>query len=224
MCRFIGVMSKSEFDVEEYIDILEDTARNGKRSPHGDGWGIWLKNGDFELLHKETVPIWERKIRDFPSAKILFVHARKRGDNGKIAIMNTHPFVKKNAVFMHNGVINIEHSCSSGTTDSENMFLYIIESGLSNFLRNIEKYEFSSINSLLYMDGRVYAIRYANKMQDYYTIFLKKESNKIILSTDLDGYEIENKTVVVIYENLEIARYHICPDMPHLEGKLQNPQ
>ena len=215
MCRFIGVIGKNEFDVEEYISMMVDIAKNGKRSPHGDGWGLWLKNDNFELLHKETVPIWERRTGKFPKAKILFLHARKRGGNGEISLMNTHPFIKKNAVFMHNGLINIEHPCSAGTTDSENMFLYILDAGLFNFLCNVEKYEFSSINSLLYMDEKLYAIRYAKKMENYYTIFIKRKKDKIILSTDLDGEEIENKSVVIINNSLEISKHRICQDMRH---------
>ncbi len=222
MCRFIGVISKSEFHIENYLKILENIAKDGKRSPHGDGWGLWIKNDNFELLHKETVPIWERKSEKFPRAKILFLHARKKGGNGQIALVNTHPFVRNNAVFMHNGVINIEHPSVNGTTDSEKMFLHILDKGLFNFLCNVDNYDFSSINSLLYLSGKIYAIRYARKLMNYYTLFLRKEGDKIIISTDLEGEEIENGSVVMIDEELNVSTYRICQDRHHSEDKHQS--
>ncbi len=213
MCRFIAVIGLEEFDPAPYIRQLENMAKNGRRAPHGDGWGIWIKNGEMEYLHKETVPIWERTVGNFPKAKILFVHARKRGEGAKIAIENTHPFMSHDSVFMHNGLVKIEHESCTGDTDSEKFFMHIIHRGLWNVLCEIEKYEFSSVNSILYQDGKVFAIRYAKENEDYYTIFLKKEGDKIILSTEGEGEEIENKKVAVIHSNLNVEVLPFCPSM-----------
>lgn len=213
MCRFVAVVGREEFDPAPYVNEVSNMAREGKRSPHGDGWGIWIKNEKMEYLHKETVPIWEREIERFPKAKVLFVHARKRGKGARIAIENTHPFIWHDSVFMHNGIIKIEHGESSGDTDSEALFMHMMHRGIWNVLCEIEKYEFSSINSVLYNEGKIYAIRYAKKMEDYYTIFVRKESGRVVLSTEGGGEEIKNKSVVVIHPDLRVEVLPICPDM-----------
>ncbi len=213
MCRFIAVMGKEDFDPKPFIEELSNMAKNGKRAPHGDGWGIWLKNDEMEYLHKETVPIWEREVENFPKAKVLFVHARKRGKGAKIAIENTHPFMSHDSVFMHNGIIDIEHESCTGDTDSEKLFMHMIHRGFWNVLCEIEKYEFSSVNSVLYQDGKLYAVRYAKKLEDYYTLFVRKEPGRVIVATEGDGEEIENKKVAVIHPDLRVEYLPFCPSM-----------
>ncbi len=216
MCRFVAVVSKDYFDPGKYVDYLENMAKKGKRAEHGDGWGIWVKSGSDEFLHKETVPVWERKIKNFPRGNVAFIHARKRGENGaKIAIENTHPFTSHGSVFMHNGFINITHEESCGDTDSESLFMNIIHRGLWNVLCEIEKYDFSSINSVLYTDGKIYVIRYAKKLEDYYSIFIDRTDDRIVISTEGDGVPVNNKSVVVIDDDLNIEELPFCPDMFH---------
>ena len=213
MCRFIAVVARERFEPAQYIDELEKMAKTGLHAEHGDGWGLWLKSGKEEYIHKETVPIWSRKTKDFPCANILFAHARKRGKGAKIALENTHPFLSKGAVFIHNGLINISHEESCGETDSESLFMNIIHRGLWNVLCDIEKYEFTSINSVLYMDGKIYVIRYARKAEDYYSIYLRREKEQVIISTEGGGELIKNKSVVVIDEGLHVEEFPFCPDM-----------
>ncbi len=214
MCRFLAVISRNEFAVEEYVDILEKMARYGKKSPHEDGWGIWIKNSKGEILHKETLPIWERKIRVFPPARILFVHARKRGSGASISLTNTHPFVRDDAVFMHNGVVVIEHSDVLGNTDSEKLFMHLISGDVVQTLRQLSEIEFSSMNSVLYRHGDIYVIRFARKNLDYYTIFVEKRKDKIIISTENLGYgeEMKNEYVIKITSELKTEYLPIFPD------------
>ncbi len=212
MCRFIAVVSEEEFDPAPYVEEVERMAREGKRPQHKDGWGIWIKNGKAEYLHKETLPIWERKVRNFPRANILFVHARKRGNGARVALENTHPFVSNGAVFMHNGTIDISHEESCGETDSEKFFMNILHRGLWNVLCEIEKYSFKSVNSVLYLNGKVYGIRYAKAMEDYYSLYLRREDGRIVLSTEGPGEEVKNKSVVSIdYGEYEVLPF--CPGM-----------
>ncbi len=214
MCRFIAVIGQNEFEVERYIDMLEYMAKNGKRAPHKDGWGVWIKNSRGEFIHKETLPIWERKIREFPKAKILFAHARKKGSGASIGLTNTHPFIRDDAVFMHNGVAVVEHPDVLGDTDSEKLFMHLIEGDVIQKLQGLSKTEFSSMNSVLYRHGEIYVIRFARKLLDYYTIFVKKLEDRIIISTENPGggEEMKNETVVKIKPDLEIEYHLIFPD------------
>ena len=214
MCRFIAVIGQNEFEVERYIDMLEYMAKNGKRAPHKDGWGVWIKNSRGEFIHKETLPIWERKIREFPKAKILFAHARKKGSGASIGLTNTHPFIRDDAVFMHNGVAVVEHPDVLGDTDSEKLFMHLIEGDVIQKLQELSKTDFSSMNSVLYRHGEIYVIRFARKLLDYYTIFVKKLEDRIIISTENPGggEEMKNETVVKIKPDLEIEYHPIFPD------------
>ncbi|MCD6276424.1 MAG: class II glutamine amidotransferase [Thermoplasmata archaeon] len=225
MCRFIAVMSSNPFDPEPYLTELEKQARYGKNSPHGDGWGIWLKDDKREILHKEIVPIWESDFK-FPYAKIMIAHARKKGREGaRKSLLNTHPFIKNNSVFIHNGMVKLErHLYSVGETDSESYFLYLLDMGLLRGLQFIsENYFFTSLNSVLYKDRKMYVIRLTRKMEDYYTIFIKKEDGKIIITTEGDGKMIPNNTVAIINKNLKISYRRIFQDRFHPEDKPQNP-
>lgn len=217
MCRFIAVIAQEEFKVEEYIDMLEYMAKNGKRAPHKDGWGVWIKNSHGEFIHKETLPIWERKIREFPKAKILFAHARKKGSGASIGLTNTHPFIRDDAVFMHNGVAVVEHPDVLGDTDSEKLFMHLIEGDVIQKLRELSKNEFSSMNSVLYRHGEIYVIRFARKLIDYYTIFVKCDNGRIIISTENlgDGEEMANETVLKLTPDLKIEYLPIFPDRDH---------
>lgn len=213
MCRFIAVVSREPFDPSPYIQEVEKMARYGRRAEHGDGWGVWIKNDEYQYLHKETLPIWKRTVQNFPEAKILFVHARKKGRGAEIALENTHPFLSKGAVFMHNGLIEISHEESCGETDSERLFMNILHRGLWNVLCEIEKYEFTSVNSVLYNRGKIYAIRYAKKDEDYYTLYIRREGDRVVISTEGPGEEIENGTVLSMDEDGHFEVLPFCPNM-----------
>ncbi len=214
MCRFIAVVSTEEFEVESYIDILEHMAKSGRRAPHKDGWGVWIKNSHGEFIHKETLPIWERKIKKFPKAKILFAHARKKGSGASIGLTNTHPFIRDDAVFMHNGVAVVEHPDVLGDTDSEKLFMNLIEGDLIQKIRELSTTDFSSMNSVLYRHGEIYVIRFARKSINYYTIFVEHYNNKIIISTENigRGEEMNNETVLKIMPDLKVEYLPIFPD------------
>ncbi len=213
MCRFIVVISKEEFETEPYIQELELQAREGKKSPHGDGWGVWLK-GRGEMLYKETSPIWERRVK-FPKARILIAHARKRGKGGaRVALENTHPFVHASAVFIHNGIVRIErHLYAKGGTDSESYFLHLLDLGIVEGVRFIaNNYHYTSLNSVMYRNGRLYVIRVTPDGDDYHTVFLRKENGRVVISTEGEGELLPNGTVVTITPELKISRRSIFPD------------
>ncbi len=213
MCRFIAVLSTREFDPEIYLKELELQAKEGKKSPHGDGWGVWLKN-EYELIHRETSPIWKREVK-FPRAKILLAHARKRGKNGaRIALENTHPFIRDSSVFMHNGIVEIDrHLYARGETDSESYFLHLLDLGIVDGVRYIaENYKYTSLNAVLYHRGKLYVIRVTPEGDDYHTIYLRRENSRIIVSTEGMGELMPNGKIAEITPNLRIRYMDIFQD------------
>jgi len=216
MCRFIAVISTKEFDPEPYLQELKRQAKEGRKSPHRDGWGLWLKNHR-EIIYKDTMPIWERIIR-FPRARLLMAHARKRGKRGaKIALENTHPFIHGSVVFMHNGMVEIErHLYSKGDTDSESYFLHLLDLGILDGVRYIaQNYRYTSLNSVLYKNGKLYVIRVTPEGDDYHTIFLRRENERIVISTEGDGELLPNKKMVIITQDLKIHYRNIFPGKSH---------
>ena len=216
MCRFIAVISHNYFNPKLYVEKLENIARYGRSSPHGDGWGLWIKSGHGEYLYHETSPIWERNVQNFPDAEIMFLHARKRGKNGaEKSLLNTHPFIRKDSVFMHNGFVEITHPGTTGDTDSEKMFLSILELGIWNFLVEVRNHKYSSINFVMYHSGKIYVLRSAKRSVDYYSIYIDKKTDKIVISTEGNGKLIENHTLTIIDENFNIEYRQAFPDTLH---------
>ncbi len=216
MCRFLAVISTEQFDVEPYLRELENQAKNGKNSPHGDGWGLWMKSPAGYVHYRETRPIWERDVK-FGKAQILLTHARKKGEKGaRISLVNTHPFVKNNSAFMHNGIIHMEGERMEGVqgeTDSEMLFHLLLEKGIRNAVRYVmSKYLFTSLNSVFFHDDRMYVIKYVRDNEDYHSIYLRREGNKLIISTESTGKPLPNGTVAEISEDLEIRYWDIFPD------------
>ncbi len=216
MCRFLAVISTGQFDVEPYLRELENQAKNGKKNPHGDGWGLWMKSSAGYVHYRETKPIWERDTK-FGKAQILLSHARKKGEKGaRISIVNTHPFVKNNSAFMHNGIIYMKEEKTrnvQGETDSEMFFHLLIEKGIRDAVRYVDgKYMFTSLNSVFFHDAKMYVIKYVRDNEDYHSVYLRRESNKLIISTEGIGKPLPNGTVAEISEDLEIRYWDIFPD------------
>ncbi len=220
MCRFVAVISKKPFETAEYINMLKHQARYGKRAPHKDGWGAYIRKENGDILHKETVPVWLSSAT-FPRSYILMAHARKKGRGAKVAICNTHPFVCGDAVFMHNGVIKIvKHPLAKGDTDSESAFLTLLSSDLDEFKKRLktfaETHEYRALNFVMLYDAKLIVVRSANANADYYSIYFKREGDKIVISTELEhGEAMKNHTGMVIDENLNLWKWNIFSDTLH---------
>ncbi len=219
MCRFVAVISKTPFEPTKYIDMLKHQARYGEKAPHKDGWGAYLRTENGDILHKETVPVWLSN-ETFPRAYILMAHARKKGQGAKVAICNTHPFVCGDAVFMHNGLIKIEkHPLAKGDTDSESAFLTLLSSDLDEFKKRLKAFaqthEYRALNFVMLYDAKLIVVRSANANEDYYSIYFKRDGDRIVISTELENGELmENHTGMVIDENLNLRKWNIFSDKP----------
>ncbi len=212
MCRFLAVMAKDAFEPEPYIRELEMMALNGNHAPHPDGWGIWLR-GRGELYHRDTRPVWESEIPEFPRAKVILVHARKRGTGAPISVENVHPFVRNGAVFMHNGLVRVDAEGACGGTDSERLFIALLRDfeGTLGALRGMEV---TAANFVMYRDNRLYIFRYATKELDYYTLYIRREHGRVIVSTEGDGMPVENGALCIIDPELNVECERVFRDIP----------
>ncbi len=219
MCRFVAVISKDDIPLQPYFSFLLNQAKNGKRAPHPDGFGFWIKSSDGNYIYKSTLPIWENNVT-VPNGKIGFFHARKMGESGaKVDIRNVHPFVR-DGVFMHNGVLSIPKNPKAiGDTDTESFFLTLLDYGVKEGIEKIiGNYDFKSLNFVMYYKEKIYVLRLAKEMQEYFTIFIKREGERIIISTEKDEEEweeVENGKLWVINPDLHIKKFCVYQDMCH---------
>jgi glutamine amidotransferase len=219
MCRFVAVISKEDIDLERYLELLKVQSSEGKRGPHRDGFGFWILSDGGEHYYRTTLPAWEF-AGYIPEGHIAFFHARKRGLKGApVDISNVHPFIKDGYVFMHNGSVKIKkHPKSIGSTDSESFFLTLLEKGIEvglNYIR--DNFSFTSLNFVMWDGNKMIIFRLAKIMKNYFTIFMKEESERIIISTegDTSWKEIGNGEMVIIHRDLSSETRCIFPDMCH---------
>jgi len=106
MCRMIGFSFQRDSSINNLFKSLQDMSKNGLKSPHPHGFGIYALNEKNEVLfHKFEEPIYEKEI-SFPNLKIGIIHARKASPNFPIGFLQIHPFVDdKGTAFCHNGTI-----------------------------------------------------------------------------------------------------------------------
>ncbi len=219
MCRFVAVISKQNTDLNPYLDFLKIQAKEGKRAPHGDGFGFWILSDDGEHYYRTTAPAWKYH-GSIPKGRIAFFHARKKGRNGApISILNVHPFLYDGKVFMHNGSLKIDkHPRALGGTDTESFFLNLADVGLEKGLEKIRKMEnFTSLNLVMWDGENTIIFRAARKRENYFTIYMKKENDKIIVSTEGDDswIKLKNGEMIIIHKDLSSEAHCIFPDMCH---------
>ncbi len=220
MCRFVAVIATNDIPLEPYLNFLKYQAEYGKRSPHGDGFGYWIKAKDGEYYYRTTVPVWKTTL-SITKGYLAFFHARKRGESGApVNINNVHPFVHEGAVFMHNGIVEFEkHPKAIGTTDTESFFLTLLDMNVLRGLKHIViTHPFESLNFVMYKDEKIYIFRYAKVRKNYFTLFIKKEEDRIIISTEKneDSWrEVKNGELITIVPELKLSSSCIFPDMCH---------
>lgn len=218
MCRFLALISKEDINLRDYLNFLKKQAEEGKRAPHRDGFGYWILSEKGEYYYRTTIPAWEFE-GTLPKGHIAFFHARKRGKTGApVGLLNVHPFIHRDTVFMHNGILSVEkHPRALGDTDTESFFLTLLDIGIEEGLKHIvENEKFTSLNFVMYKEGKIHIFRLASKLQDYFTIFLREDENKIVISTekmDVNWREVQNGEMITILENLKIRSNCVFPDM-----------
>ncbi|QUY63483.1 class II glutamine amidotransferase [Gulosibacter molinativorax] len=146
MCRLLAYAAPRETTVSEVIGAENAGAFQRMTTVHNDGWGTaWLAAGpgepepEVESLRVSTPgqhdPLLESALTEDASTSRL-VHLRLATDTHKRTKVNTHPFLKEEFAFAHNGsIIPVEifeellrpesYGDVEGTTDSELYFAFI---------------------------------------------------------------------------------------------------
>lgn len=199
MCRMIGFISVKQKSAKFYFDFLKVQALHGKRSPHGDGWGMVLYGeGEFSV-NKSAKPIWEsEEIRDEMVNASLF-HARK-ASSGRVNVLFSHPFIfeKEGKIwsFAHNGTIyNLSDHKEKSDIDTQfyaKKFIMNLNGDPIKSLRMtiedlmiLSKEKFTSLNSIIVNDDTLLAVKFVKKDDDdYHTLFYKADKTLLSVSTE----------------------------------------
>jgi len=196
MCRLFGLYANKL--VNAYFSFFE-----AKRSfenlsrEHSQGWGIAWFDGFKWDLYKEPQSLHEsneakRRIKNIRGI-IIISHVR-RASQGEVKKENTHPWLYKDYVFAHNGDANREKLLNllsenykdlEGETDSEVFFHLIVQEteNSGDFIEGVRRaiaringnhIDYSSLNFVASDGRKLYALRYAKRYFDYYTLYYLK--------------------------------------------------
>lgn len=140
MCRLFGWASANEVSA---VDLLgEDMERLKDLSRlHQDGWGIATQSDSGVRIVREDIPAYESVI--FTDhlvgsvGQVGIVHLRWATGELARCVENTHPFVRGDVAFMHNGSLPVGPELLTmidadllesieGTTDSEHYFMALL--------------------------------------------------------------------------------------------------
>ena len=241
-----------------YSFYRSPTSMEGFSLRNPDGWGVAWLSGDGEwMLFKEPIALYEslwaeEKVKEV-KGRIIISHVRMASWGG-ITMENTHPWLYRGWVFAHNGTIDerdrieglLEPSYRrglEGDTDSERFFHLIVQEAkkVGNPIRGIiravelviKNSPFSSLNFLASDGSKLYALRYAWRSLNYYTLYttkrtaptglekLSKQTRQMLemklaasekafivasepMSDEPDWIPLQNKTLLVVDNNLNV--------------------
>lgn len=138
MCEIFGVSSDRETDVSAE---LKEFFKHGELNPHGWGIASWNEDGSVRLDKEPLNSCASAKISELLSngfsCRGMFAHVR-RATIGHMSYENTHPFTGTDPngrvwTLVHNGTIFESdelipyEDVQKGETDSERLFLYILD-------------------------------------------------------------------------------------------------
>lgn len=145
MCRMIAIVSRDK-NFAPWLRGFEDLALAGRVKPglpkgHLDGWGVVSFEEEKAAYYGRSSKGLADEIENFRKAatlaksngsNILIAHIRKASE-GEVNLCNSHPFVKDEWAFCHNGTVHehkeipLSNLMPKGSTDSERFFYYILE-------------------------------------------------------------------------------------------------
>jgi predicted glutamine amidotransferase len=188
MCRILGVKSKEEFEIKEYLKDFAEMSKNSKEY-QGHGWGLsYLQDGKWQH-YKNIKPIWEDDLNQFPKTNLLLVHARSAFKDEGIVIENNMPFYDDKNVFIFNGELRGVKIKSEGRIGAEKIFNYIKRFDKENIMealyraKEIIKKRTSYVRAMNIIIGRENGFVYSNIFSedpDYFQMH-KKQTNETII-------------------------------------------
>ena len=162
MCELFGLSSKYPIRCNGY---LKDFFSHSPNQPHG--WGLAVLDGNDAEIEKEPKQAdqsfyLKERLTEEISAKTIFAHIRY-ATIGNVTYSNCHPFTGKDITgrrwtLVHNGTIFDYPKLykylrtQTGDTDSERVFLYILDSINKLIIENDtidDESEFNLLNDLV---------------------------------------------------------------------------
>jgi len=202
MCRFLMIQADSQF---KPTDFLTDFAERCKESAEwqGDGWGVCWLNSECEWQsYKSLKPIWEDpdKFSEIPKSRTFLVHARSSSfEAHKGRIEFNQPFTSGRLAFVFNGLIKGVNGLQvEGQIGSQKIFnlicnFYEEEKNVESAIETVKNLimakskEITALNIGICNQERLYALCFFSSQEDYYTLFYKNSSIKIISSVQLSN-------------------------------------
>lgn len=240
MCRLFGLYANKPVNVRFsfYSSPVSSFSELSKRNP--DGWGIAWLNARRWKVFKEPLDLYssEKAYRLIQRVygRIMVSHIRY-ATHGELRRENTHPWLYKDWVFAHNGVIydanrveemlGDEYRDLEGETDSEIFFHLLVQEitfkgdpveGVRSAIGKLvgSGVYFASLNFIASDGVKLYALRYAEELPDYYTLYYIKrptpglelshlsQATRQLITTKLSSGE---KAVIVASEPMS-DEYH----------------
>src|SRR3989344_4722125 len=242
MCRLLSICGKiknntAESILQKFQNLAEyGNVARGVKKGHKDGWGIVVyKNSKPAIIAKNCRSAFEdseylkvvKRLQEI-KPEIIVAHLRK-ASVGARSVINTQPFMSGRYSFCQNGTIFNSREISlgkrfkllsKGETDSEKLFLYILQSlarykrrdllsvreAIGEAINYIRKnFDFTALN-MIFSDGKyLWALREVNKkngrvrkmrMTDYYSLFVGINKNyRLVASEKINIKGIEWKEI-----------------------------
>ena len=137
MCEIFGISSQSNFTANDYLRTFFSHSNH-----HPHGWGLACITLDGALIEKESIRASDsnylkERLSQPISARTMLAHIRY-ATIGNVDYKNSHPFTDRDNTgrrwtLIHNGTIfdfpplNSYVHKQKGDTDSERIFMYLIE-------------------------------------------------------------------------------------------------
>ena len=249
MCRWIAYHGDPIF-LDEVIlapanSLIEQSlnCREGATSTNGDGFGVgWYGQHADPGLYREVLPAWnDRNLRHLArqiQSPLFFAHVRA-STGTETARFNCHPFAHGRWLFMHNGQIGGYARCRrrleallgdrlyqhrKGSTDSELMFLLMVQNGLdvdpmravretivqiSEAAQSCAVREPFNLTICLADGNRLFACRHANA-EDAPTLYWRHGQTGVLIASEPFGdmtsqwHSVEPDSILVVDGNTTV--------------------
>ena len=192
MCRLLFISSKNEVNTSEHLKTFAEICNNSKEY-QGHGWGCsYLINNEW-IHYKNINPIWDDDLSNFPSSKRLIAHARSAFKDKDIVIENNMPFSDDNYLFVFNGELHGVRLKADGRIGAEKIFNFIlrinkndIESAIKKSVSIIKKRSkyIRAMNFIIADKKHAYISSFFEEDPEYFTLWLKKDDEKIIVCSN----------------------------------------
>lgn len=210
MCRLLYMRSEKEFEIAEYLLKFAQISKDSKEY-QGHGWGCAYLKDDQWQIYKNIKPIWEDDLHSFCETKILVAHARSAFQDKDIRIENNMPFTSDDIIYIFNGELHGVKIREEGRIGAEKLFNFILRFNKADLIEALKKgveiigkrsKYIRAMNIIMADRDKAYLSSLFNEDENYFAMFLKNDSKKVIICSDPfpgenNWQKIENRTAKV---------------------------